>query len=307
MKVILQPQNGYINRIQALASAGLLARELGAEFEVEWIPDQFAPARPEEVFSSGFLKGFTLLSECKPWNLDPYLKVSFDKTTVTLAGLDRGEQEFMNALRTELSSNSKVQELRISAGGKFSLNGTGTEFDRNRGSFYRNEVQFTLEIEQAAEQIALDRGDYIGLHLRYSDRSHQAPSRRSIESALRHFTIERGVDQVFIASDDFRALDHWIPRLKKLGLHAWSASPPASNTYRAAAPALIDWRLLTLSKGVVFFQESSFGEESAVAVAGGPHGIGLPGSHWNHVQSLAGEYLRAMYTYPSRHFSYRKS
>ncbi len=67
MKVVLQPQNAYINRIQSLASAVLLAREIGAELEVQWVPSPAAPAEFSEIFSESFLENFSLNRKRGSW------------------------------------------------------------------------------------------------------------------------------------------------------------------------------------------------------------------------------------------------
>ena len=46
-RVTVVPLSGYVNRLQAIASAALLADDLGAEWRVCWRTDAVAAAGPE--------------------------------------------------------------------------------------------------------------------------------------------------------------------------------------------------------------------------------------------------------------------
>ncbi len=107
---------------------------------------------------------------------------------------------------------------------------------------------------------------------------------------------------MFLASDDALQRDQWEKRLKETGLHPWFLVQDQEEKFRSALPALVDWRVLTYSRGVVFFSASSFGEEAPVAVNGGISSIGLDGSQWSRWSSKIGEYGKALATYPQRNF-----
>ncbi len=302
MKVIIQPQNGYINRIQAIASSALLAREIGADFEVYWIPSAAAPAKPEDIFSLGLLECFA--AEPVAWSLEPYLNYDSVSRVVTLAGLDRGEQAFMSELGILLESGVPIDEIRISAGGKFSLGGLGSNSVVDRSGFYRDELRFSSEIESAVESYLSGRGGFLGLHLRYSDRNHQAPTRSQVLKALAEVAQNTGVSRVFVATDSPNELPWWKSELEGLGLAPWcvDGAQVSRQNPRAALSALIDWRLLSKSDGVVYFSESSFGEEAAVASGNFNDSIAVKRSggraFWVRIQA----YLFAGLTYPKRHF-----
>ena len=306
MKVIVQPQNGYINRIQALASSALLAREIDAEFEVQWVSDSTAPADSAHIFSPEFLKCFA--SEPEAWSLEPYLNYDSVSRVVTLAGLDRGEQAFMSELGILLESGVPIDEIRVSAGGKFSLGGLGSNSVVDRSGFYRDELKFSSEIESAVESHLSGRGEFLGLHLRYSDRNHQAPTRSQVLKALAEVAQNTGVSRVFVATDSPNELPWWKSELEGLGLTPWcvDGAQVSRQDPRAALSALIDWRLLSKSDGVVYFSESSFGEEAAVASGFFDSSVGLRASGgrtlWVKIQTL----LVAAVTYPRRHF-YRRT
>lgn len=302
MKVIVQPQNGYINRIQALASSALLARELGAEFEVQWIPSPAAPASPDSIFSPQFLECFA--PNPSTWELEPYLNFDSANGVVSLAGLDKGEQVFMPELKSLLESGCVVSEIRISAGGKFSLGGEDVGFSISRSNFYRNELEFTKVIEDAVADAIADHGDYLGLHLRYSDRNHEAPTRRKVLEAVKSLARSSGISSMYVASDSPTALKWWTGKLRNLGLEPWwlnSVDQDRSDP-NSAISALVDWKLLASSKAMIYFSQSSFGEEAAVASNGGVKSIALETSRARRTFAIFGNYVRAALSYPRRHW-----
>ena len=303
MKVIVQPQNGYINRIQALASSTLLARELGAEFEVQWIPSPAAPANPESIFSTEFLGRFA--PNPSPWELEPYLNFDSANSIVSLAGLDKGEQVFMPELKSLLESGCDISEIRISAGGKFSINQQGSSFLEARRSFYKDDLKLNSAIENEAAAQVSTQLEYVGLHLRYADRNHQAPTRRQALRAVKTACAATNVRSVFIATDTPSGLEWWRKKLQNLGIAAWWNSPEViiSNPDRETEMALIDWRILGNSRAVVYFAESSFGEEAAVASGYDGNSIGLSTSVIRARFVQLGQHFISAVTYPKRHFA----
>jgi hypothetical protein len=301
VKVIVQPQNGYINRIQALASSALLAREIGAEFEVQWVPEPVAPAKPPEIFSAEFLERFS--SEPPVWELEPYLNYDPVGQVVTLAGLDRGEQVFMPELKDLLESDNPVSEIRISAGGKFALGGMDSKFAGSRRDYYQGFLELRVEIEREAKSLATAHEEYLGLHLRYSDRDHQAPTRRQTIRAVKAARDVTGINKVFIATDTPSELQWWQERLHGVGISTWlnSENSPSIGESGTAAQALIDWRLLGGSRGVVYFAESSFGEEAAVAAGCETSSFALSPSAARAYFVSFRKYVNAAITYPKRH------
>ena len=303
MKVIVQPQNGYINRIQALASSALLAQEIGAEFEVQWIPGAAAPASPVDIFSPGFLQCF--VNEPKIWGLEPYLNYDPVSHVVTLAGLDQGEQAFMADLRTLLESDHSVSEIRISAGGKFALGEMDFKFAEARRDYYRSVLEFSADIEREADSQSMAHGEYLGLHLRYSDRNHQAPTRKQIVRAVKNAHDMTSGNKVFIATDTPSDLQWWQERFLRKGISTWWNSTVSLNSGESgtAASALIDWRVLGKSRGMVYFAKSSFGEEAAVAAGCEIRPIALSPSFVRSSFVSFGTHVHAATAYFKRHLS----
>ena len=63
-QIVIIPRNGYINRLQAMASAQILADQVGAELKVAWAPQDAAPAQARMVFNSALI-GSDFISEEK--------------------------------------------------------------------------------------------------------------------------------------------------------------------------------------------------------------------------------------------------
>ena len=311
--VVVIPRNGYINRLQAMASSAILANEISASFRVLWESDVAAPAPIELLIAAESLpQGSFLdqedLSEILPFRIDEFpqyvsrCESNQGERVVTLAGQDRGEQPLMGEL-SQVVEQWRPKILVIAAGGRFSLE-AGSQpvtwdspmFRALRMSWY-DRVKFVSEIDSSWPELLGQPS--LGLHLRYSDRSHQTPSRREVLRAVRTLVERTGVNRVFIASDSTRERERWLSTLGNSGLDAWSYSPKLVSTPKvnpAVVMALIDWRILGKTAGSVFFTESSYGYEAAVASGNFETSLALDPNHFvrlrvgvsNHVKNLTG-------------------
>jgi hypothetical protein len=122
---------------------------------------------------------------------------------------------------------------------------------------------------------------YIGLHLRYREKTPQTPSRSEIRKALRRTSEESGLKSVFVASDSAQALHRWHVTIRRMGLEPWSipvgldSAPGNSDAHRALA----DWRLLGRAERLIFFSISTYSTEAAVAAGAWATSIPLE-QHW---------------------------
>jgi len=278
-RVIVVPRNGYLNRLQAMASASILAEQLGAEFSVCWLPQIAAPAPQEVVFASESELRFTTESELEqilgfslesfPRYVNTHAVPGIGKV-VTLAGHDLGEQPLMSDFAKALRAGD-FDSVVIVAGGRFSMNPGGqsvtwdsVDFRNERSTWYRS-LALAPEIDSVWPELAGE--PFVGLHLRYSDRSHQTPSRAEIKRAVLNLCRTSGVDRVFVASDSRREREHWCQIVSSLGLFPWVAETDSvpNGEFMGDVLALIDWRILAKAQTTVYFAESSFGYEAAVA------------------------------------------
>ncbi len=315
-RILLYPQSGYINRLQSIASSSILADQLNAQLSVCWEPDAVAPASASSVFSDEFCSATVISTEAAAAefgvhrvDVPRYLGTNAAAGRITLAGHDLGEQHFMQELRTVLSSHPDLDTLVIAAGGKFLLTDEGEpetswppRFRELRRDFY-SRLRLSAGIEQTTASALEGRQPYIGLHLRYTDRAHQSPSDRAISAALERVVAVSRVADVFVAADSAGARDRWVERVRDLGLTPWwidhsSWDRSVSGTEHAA---LADWRTLGHAARLVYFAESSFAEEAAVASGHWDESIALPAQTLRGAWVRARSYATAARTYPKRH------
>jgi len=276
-RVIVVPRNGYINRLQATASASILADQLGAELSVCWLPQEAAPAAREIVFGSAPSLKYVAepeLTEILGFDLGSFPHyvnshvVSGVGRVVTFAGHERGEQPLVTQLAHELQSDD-WEVLVIVAGGRFLLEAgnESNEWDSEKFRAARQSWYQALELDPEIESTvnSIPSEPFIGLHLRYSDRSHQAPSRSEIQRAVVSLCAQLGVRRVFLASDSVEQREYWQKLLPALGLFPWDLETEIISGLAGAQSALADWRVLSRSQALVYFGESSFGYEAAVA------------------------------------------
>jgi len=313
--VVVRPLSGYANRLQAIVSSALLAEDLGAELIVCWEESPVAPVAAAAVLDPAWCSAHVRSAAevrdrlgVDPTRIPDYLAVDIEVRTITLAGLDKGEQHFMPELRTALADLPDEGVLVLSAGGKFTLDGDAVlTLDQERGFRARRAAAYARlplhpDIEDRAA-VAAQHRPFIGLHLRYSDRSTETPWTRAIAPAVRSCAESEETSSVFVASDTAAQRQRWTQRLQSLGLEPWSADPgdyPRSDP-RSTRGALVDWRILTRAEAMVYFSASSFAEEAAVASGRFDESVGLSASAMRTAWVRAGQYVDAARTYPRRH------
>jgi len=291
-----------------------MTEELGGQLLVDWEPSPITPVGLDAVLSADFCDRYLATSDdaSRKLGIDirsvpRYLEFDSHLGVVTLAGLDKGEQFFMPSLRSILAKRS-VSVIAVSAGGKFTLSGssrlTASEqeaFRQRRHAAYRA-LSLQQDIEEAASRLVSEHGEFLALHLRYSDRSLESPWRTRIAPALRRLHEESGVSSLLIASDTRKERDRWVVRAPSLGLRPWCVKDTnASRMDEAGAhSALLDWRLLTRAKASVYFAASSFAEEAAVASDGFSASIGLRAGPERIAWNKSRHFGRNAITYPKR-------
>ena len=312
--VVIRPLSGYVNRLQAVVSALLLAEELEAALWINWEPDDVAPAAIDQILGPPYVELSRSTAEVSAdftidmTSLPRYLSFDPEKGIVTLAGLDRGEQFFMPQLQGYLKQH-EVRAILISAGGKFTLSNRPSlsesevrDFRSNRYEVYQS-LRLHQGIEDRVESELRNHPRFAALHLRYSDRSIDSPWNRQIIRALRGLRERGNSDQLFVASDTPVVRDQWHQVSRDLGFEPWSAAAgdlPRADT-RSAWDALVDWRLLSNSQEMVYFAASSFAEEACVASGHLDEGVGLRASGLRRNWVKGRQLSRALRTYPQRH------
>ena len=314
-RVLVYPRSGYSNRLQAMASSAILARRLGADFRVCWETEDVVPDGPEMTFDPGYCAAVMVTAEhCRSeWGivrkeLPRYFHSLPEQGLIVLAGHDRGEQAFMPDLRAALAAAAPFTTLVIIAGGQFFLDSNASPsvdwqagFRRERHEYYSH-TPLNPAIESSARTELAARGPFIGLHLRYTDRAHQTPFDGEIREALESASRDSGLVDVFVATDNRATREKWTAAIAEMGLRPWSVEHGSFDRSVSGSghAALVDWRILTRAERLVYFAESTFAEEAAVASLGYELSTPLAANTIRSTLVRAQEFARNVITYPSR-------
>jgi hypothetical protein len=281
-QVVVVPWNGYVNRLQAWASASILAQRLGAELRVAWEAEPVAPASASTLFSPSLIsESFVSLDYVSdllghPHSEMPrYLTINKGHGVAFLAGHDRGEQYFMEDLLHKLQTQPAIAALVIVAGGKFHLP-YEKEFMSKRRTFYQ-QVSWHSEIQDQCLNTRLPGAEYLGLHIRETDRSREAPTQRSLTRAVRHLAEALKIENILVTADTDSARSRWFDELDCLGLSPWVSAAKNFNRgeSQSARDAIADWLLLGRSEAIIYSAQSSFGQEAAIMTTYPEHCRGL--------------------------------
>jgi hypothetical protein len=275
------------------------------------------PGPASDTFAADWVEQH-IVSEatCAEWGvtldrIPLYVSTDRDGHRVTLRGHDRGEQALVADVAAALAAQDAPVDVVIVAGGSFDLrspqssDGEWTEDFLTRKRDYYRTLPLHPAVERAASEVAEAQANgFIGLHLRYSDRSHQAPRTSSIEAALAKQAAESGLTSVFIASDTSSAREEWTQRAITMGLRPWDLTSRFAGLAleTSAGPALADWRTLGRSDRLVYFVESSYAVEACVSSGSWRQSSALATSRGRAAAQRALTWGRAGLSYPARHW-----
>ena len=269
-RIVVVPRNGYVNRLQAWASAAILGGELGVPVEVLWEPESVAPATSSQLFGTQLEATFIDADALRRITPTPHadfprhLTVDSTQRLVVLAGHDLGEQHFMAEMPAALASECRPTVLVVIAGGKFVM-GDANTFEEKRREFYDG-ITWHPVISDAVSEAIKGRSAFSGLHIRQTDRSREAPTPRAIRSALRRLHEMNGTQSLFVAADSSEARSLWMEEARRIGFSPWSTNSTDYDRSRdvAGQDAIIDWLLIGKAQTLIYSASSSFGEEAAV-------------------------------------------
>lgn len=276
-KVIVVPVNGYINRLQAIASASTIASQIGWDFQICWLPEDGIACPGEVLFSPEYIQD-SMISESDFRSIFGFAPLetpnllTYTDLDIYLRGHVHGEQLYMKDLGKLLRMDAARQRLVIVAGGRFFLD----EFDslpdsltnQNQRRHYYQMVTWSEDIQNGlAKNLSMLPDSYIGLHIRTTDRSIEKPSLTQLRRQLRRAYIVSGIKAVYIAADTEVARDLWAEIAVELGLEPHSQESGLGHTRsdrEAAISAMIDFLTLGRSSALVYTPQSSFGHEACV-------------------------------------------
>jgi len=275
--LVLIAKNGLGNRFRAMASGWSLAHTLGRNFEVLWEPFDGSATRPGDLFVEPEVFRFITPEEAgsrgiRSETIPAYL--TDRPELLSLRGYDKGEQLFI-AQFVDLAEAHPDRPAVIAAGNFFHP----TAGSRSRGSSrldrltrsdrtrLLNTLRFRESIVQSAAKVRPSR-DYLGLHLRGTDRRKEAASpERLIRTALAT-SRRKGVKEVFICSDDAELRSRAANELQRAGFDVFfDPFPPARRDVEGEQQAAADFINLMHASILVGPHASTFSTEAAV---GGP-------------------------------------
>ncbi len=271
-RVIVVPVNGYANRLQAWASAAILAAELDVPCQVLWEPERVAPATPETLFTEALLRrsftspaDFRALVGSAPSDMPRYLHRDDTRGVVSLAGHDLGEQALIPDLLAALSHSPSPTTLVIIAGGKYSLP-DDTLFARRRQVFYSG-LDWSQQVRERVAGTSCTHAPYVALHVRGTDRSLTAPTRSQVRQATTSLHARFPDHSLFISSDTDDSARQWTAWAQESGLQPWVQKEVDRDRTNPVAgiDAVVDWILLGKARAGVGALASSFAEEAAIA------------------------------------------
>lgn len=308
-RIVVVPRNGYVNRLQAWASAAILGAELDVPVQVLWESEPIAPARASDLFSNDRVRvsfiDTAAVTELlgQPHEAMPrYLTIQPSRQLVILAGHDLGEQSLMDPLVSALNDSCRPTALVIIAGGKYHLPNSG-DFVRQRQVFYER-LEWHPTIAERVSKAMKDRPPFIGVHVRQTDRSREAPTTQAIRAAVTELAGRTGLQSLFIAADSPSAREQLAREVRALGLDPWWTGGIDFDRASAQAgqDAMVDWVLLGRARAIAYSATSSFGEEAAVAAGSSVASIALSASRSRQRLRDAARLGRAAVTYPNRHW-----
>ena len=307
-RVVVVPRNGYANRLQAWASAAILARTWGVPLQICWEPEEVCPADAQTLFrSAGEGATFTTSDDLRELlgtthdQLPRYLNQRPEHGVVTLAGHDRGEQVFMTDLDRLVQEATKAVTVVLIAGGRFQMPAEA-DFETKRRDFYRS-LDWSDAITEQMDDVHSNVDPYIGLHIRGTDKAITVPTQQSMEQSILAVAERTGVNSIFVAADTAGTRTMWIDRLRGHGKVPWFVDSTTHDrgSSRAGIDALVEWNLLARSTAMVFAEDSSFGHEAAVCTLRPELNIGLTAPAWQQTARKASNVIRSGLTYPVRY------
>ena len=308
-QVVLVPRNGLGNRLQAWSSAALLAEDLGVPLRVMWEPEVPAPALPSDLFAEELAESLMprvelgAILECDHEELPRHLHNDDVRKVAWLAGHDKGEQFFMPELELLLASTHSPRVLVIIAGGLFHLEGCAS-FGERRSAFLQS-VRWHPDVEATVKSGTSEHPTYVGLHIRETDRSREAPTRNTVRMSLRALRERTDTSSLFIAADTHDARQYWSAEASKIGFVPWSVTETQFDRTRrsGALSSVVDWRLLCEASALAYPAASTFSAEAAVA--GSMVGTSIPMRASSTVQRARDIRALAMsaITWPVRRFA----
>jgi len=273
--VAVVPVNGIGNRLRAIAACLYLARRLRRDATVVWEPDSLLPGKWEDLFAASPQLQFASMKTAQRSGIVPHEPIAkyvdSNASFVTLRGNDRGEQpfakHFFRLLKRWPQKNGVVEAGDYFHHRASSVEKAGKLLKKERNHL-ANQIRFSDQILELAHHISPPR-PYLSLHLRGTDRTVDAANPESLLATAHKLAIEKGLRDVFVASDDPHLIDLAKSSLDAHGLKiSTNPQPKPRGTLSGTFSAFADY--LALRRGDVFVggKRSTFSTEIGITFPG---------------------------------------
>lgn len=236
-KLILEPVNGLMNRFRSIASSIILSEFTNREFLLNWKPEYVCNVNISDLVEDGF---FNIGYDVDRYNCYYH------------SGPEKGsEQPYIDEM---ISTDNEI--IYLIAGGNFIPTGMSvSEFNNKKSDFYKS-IPFVDRIKSESNEFISKNSDYVGIHLRYTDRMEYSPDIEYVENII------FGNDaNIFICSDDRSVLN----KLKsKFGdrILTYDTTNLSRLSVDGSQQSIIEWLILANSKKIYYSAGSSYSYEA---------------------------------------------
>jgi len=255
--LIIIPRNGLCNRLRAIASASLLARETNRNFGMVWYETkEIGFAKWNDLFETKFRRMFNI-------NFKTKIISDFKKESqVYMRGGQGGEQRILKDIQNESSL-----VVVLEAGGNFIPSNISIQkYNQYKSEFYSK----LIPIQSIQENINIfwnnnfESSDHvIGVHIRRKDRSRVTPSNMTFATKMKSFLNDNSDVKFLLCTDDKKEEDYFKKVFKDIIIYR-KKNNYNRNSAQSTQEALIDWYLLGKCERLFYSFGSSFGYEACI-------------------------------------------
>jgi hypothetical protein len=256
--LVLYPKYGMVNRLRAIASAGILADYTGRKLFVNWDPSKECNSAWEDLFVNKL--------ERYPFPLS-----SFQNGMNLYDDENNADGFYWDMPRSLICNNADVVAVHTCLNFQ-PEEMTNEAYNNAKATFYRS-LQPLHDVEKAVNEIYrryFEGNNVVGVHIRRTD--HFASTKKDSTlvcptelflEAIRKNLKNNDKTKVFLATDNKKEEKH-IRQIFGDAVIVYEKDIVSRDTKRGMQDALIDWLLLSKTSRIIGSYSSSFSEEAGV-------------------------------------------
>ena len=270
--LIVIPVNGLFNRIRTMVSAAIIAKKYNYKVHIIWDGEIMCNCSYDDIFDDNN-DLWELIEPEKSYNqslgnllknIPPYLN-KISKSTISLRGLDKGEQFFMKDFISS-SRNIKI----IQAGGNFydDENMSKYEYVVEKSKIYNSIKWNKTVLSSIPKDIFSSLNFILGVHLRYTDSIDDAPNDDTLYKSIDEIMKDKNNNDknLLLISDCQSEKDKAYNNLKKKYKNIYTTQIDSYDrgSTEGMQGGLRDWIILSKTSQILFYSYSSYGYEACV-------------------------------------------